>query len=111
MLSAAAAAQNVSYPRLVVTPVLERIFGDHRPGQAQAGAPLQLPDPLRDVVQVDHRDALESGWVRAAELGEPVVVRAKDGGHQGGVRHLEVKQPLRGIEDFTGHPVERHVLA
>src|SRR6202022_352514 len=26
-----------------------------------------------DVVQVDHRDALEPGGIRAAELGEPVV--------------------------------------
>jgi hypothetical protein len=43
-------------------------------------------------------------------VGEPVVVRAKDGGHQQRVRHLEVKEPLRGIEDFTGHAVERHVL-
>ena len=43
-------------------------------------------------------------------VGEPVVVRAKDGRHQQRVRHLEVKQPLAGIEDFTGHPIERHVL-
>jgi len=28
----------------------------------------------------------------------------KDGGHQQRVRHLEVKEPLRRIEDFTGHP-------
>jgi hypothetical protein len=52
----------------------------------------------------------KSGGIRAAEVGEPVVVRAKDGGHQRRVRHLEVKEPLRGIEDFTGHPIERHVL-
>jgi hypothetical protein len=39
-----------------------------------------------------------------------LVVRAKYGGHQRRVRHLEVKEPLRGIEDFTGHPVELHVL-
>ena len=43
-------------------------------------------------------------------VGEPIVGRSKDGGHQRRVRHLEVKEPLRGIEDFTGHPVERHVL-
>jgi hypothetical protein len=30
----------------------------------------------------------------------------KDGGHQRRVGHLEVKEPLRGIEDFAGHPVE-----
>jgi hypothetical protein len=95
---------------LVVAPVLERILGDHRAGQAQAGGALQLLDPVLDVVQVDHRDALESGGIRAAEVGEPVVVRAKDGGHQLRVRHLEVKEPLRGIEDFTGHPIELHVL-
>jgi hypothetical protein len=53
---------------------------------------------------------LSSGGIRAAEVGEPVVVRAKDGGHQQRVRQLEVKEPLRGIEDLTGHPVERHVL-
>jgi hypothetical protein len=43
-------------------------------------------------------------------VGEPVVVRAKDGGHQQRVRDLEVKEALRGIEDFAGHPIERHVL-
>ena len=80
------------------------------PAEAQAGGALQLPDPVLDVVQVDHRDALEPGGIGAAELGEPVVVGAKDRGHQRRVRHLEVKQPLRGIEDFAGHPVERHVL-
>ena len=58
------------------------LFRDHRAGQAQAGGALQLLDPVRDVVQVDHRDALQSDGIRAAELGEPVVVRAKDGGHQ-----------------------------
>ena len=67
---------------LVVAPVLERILGDHRAGQAQAGGALQLPDAVLDVVQVDHRDALEPGGIGAAELGEPVVVGAEDGGHQ-----------------------------
>jgi hypothetical protein len=95
---------------LVVAPVLGRILGDHRAGEAQAGGTLQLIDPVLDVVQVDHRDALQAGGIGAAELGEPVVVRAKDGGHQQRVRHLEVKEPLRGIENLTGHPVERHVL-
>jgi hypothetical protein len=90
--------------------VLEWILGDHRAGEAQAGGALQLPDPVLDVVQVDHRDALQSGGIRAAELGEPVVAGAKDGGHQQRVGHPEVKEPLRGIEDFTGHPIERHVL-
>ena len=53
---------------------------------------------------------LRRGGIRAAELGEPVIVGAKDGGHQQRVRHLKVKEPLRGMEDFTGHPIERHVL-
>ena len=44
----------------------------------------------------DGGDALESGGIRAAELREPVVVRAKDGGHQRRVRHLEVKCPCEG---------------
>ena len=95
---------------LVVAPVLERILGDHRAGEAQAGGALQLLDPVLDVVQVDHRDTLKAGGIGAAELGEPVVVGAKYGGHQRRVRHLEVKQPLRGIDDFAGHPIERHVL-
>jgi hypothetical protein len=56
---------------LVVAPVFERILGDHRAREAQAGGALQLLDPVLDVVQVDHRDALEGG-IRAAELGEPV---------------------------------------
>jgi hypothetical protein len=50
-----------------------------------------------------------AGSVRQ-NFGEPVVVRAKDGGHQQRVRHLEVKEPLRRIEDFARHPIERHVL-
>ena len=37
--------------------------------ETQAGGTFQLLDPVRDVVQVDHRDALGSGWIRAAELG------------------------------------------
>jgi len=80
------------------------------PEKAQAGGALQFLDPVPDVVQVDHRDALQSGGIGAAELGEPVVVRAKDRGHQLRVRHLEVKEPLARIENLTGHPVERHVL-
>jgi hypothetical protein len=50
------------------------------PARAQARGALQFPDPVLDVVEVDHRDALQSGGIRAAELGEPVVVRAKDDG-------------------------------
>jgi hypothetical protein len=52
---------------LVVAPVLERILGDHRAGEAQAGGALQLLDPVPDVVQVDHRDALESGGIRSSD--------------------------------------------
>ena len=37
---------------LVVEPVLERILGDHRAREAQAGGALQLLDPVRDVVEV-----------------------------------------------------------
>ncbi len=91
---------------LVVAPVLGWILGDHCAREAQSGNAFQLLDRVRDVVQVDHRDALQSGGIGAAELGEPVVVRAKDRGHQQRVRHLEVEEPLRGIEDFTGHPIE-----
>jgi hypothetical protein len=43
-------------------------------------------------------------------VGEPVVVGAKDGGHQRRVRHLEVKEPLRRIKDLAGHSIERHVI-
>ena len=95
---------------MVVAPVFERILGDHRAGQAQPGGSLQLLDAVLDVVQVDHRDAFEAGGIGAAEIGEPVVVRAKYRGHQRRVRHPEVKQALRGIDDFAGDPIELHVL-
>jgi hypothetical protein len=49
-----------------VAPALERILGDHRAGEAQAGGALQLLGRVRDVVQVDHRDALQSGGIGAA---------------------------------------------
>jgi hypothetical protein len=55
--------------------------GDHRAREAQAGGEFQLLDPALDVVHVDHRDALEPGGIDAAEFGEPVIVRAKDGDH------------------------------
>ena len=61
--SAAAAAQNGLVFGLIVAPVLERILRDHRSGQAKTGSPLQLPDRVRDVVKVDHRDALEAGGI------------------------------------------------
>jgi hypothetical protein len=43
-------------------------------------------------------------------VGEPIVGRSKDGGHQRRARQFEVKEPLPGIEDLTGQPIERHVL-
>ena len=87
---------DLSQSRKILAEILEGVPEDE---QARPG-----------VVQADHRDALEAGGIGAAEVGEPVVVGAKDGGYQRRVRHLEVKEPLRGIEDFTGHPIERHVL-
>jgi hypothetical protein len=57
--------------------MLEWIFGDHCAGQAQASGAFQLPDPVLDVVEVDHRDALEPRGIGAAELGEPVPERRR----------------------------------
>ena len=66
--------------------------------EAMAGA-LQLTEPVLDVVEVDHRDALETGGIGAAApdgrpagvpgVGEPVVVGAKDCRHQQRVRHFK----------------------
>ncbi len=95
---------------LVVAPVLSWILRDHRAREAQAGGALQLLDPVLDIVEIDHCDALEAEGISAAELREPLVVGAKDGGHQHRVRHLEVKEPLARVEDFARHPIERHVL-
>jgi hypothetical protein len=67
------------------------------------------PDTLLDVVHVDHGDALEPGPIRAAEVGEPAVVRAEDGRHERRVGHLEVEQPLRWIQHLAGRSVEPHV--
>jgi len=47
---------------------------------------------------------------RARTRREPVIVRAKDRGYQQQVRDLEVKEPLRGIEDLARRSIERHVL-
>ena len=94
---------------LIVAPVLERVLGDHRAGEASPGGALQLLRALPDIVQADHRDALEPGRVGAAEVGEPVVVRAEDRGHERGVGHLEVEETLRRVEHLAGHPVEAHV--
>ena len=79
---------------LVAAPMLKWILADHRAREAQAGGALQLLDLVLEVVQVDWRDALQSGGIGAAEVGEPVVVRAKGGGHQQRVRRLEVTKPL-----------------
>ncbi len=77
-----------------------------RPRRAARSSSLM---PSLDVVQVDHGDALEPGGIGAAELGEPVVVGAEDGGHQRGVGHPEVEEALRGVEHLAGHAVEPHV--
>jgi len=94
---------------LIVAPVLERVLRDHRSGEASPRGPLQLFRALLDIVQVDHGDALEPARVRAAEVGEPVVVRPEDRGHEGGVGHLEVEEALRRVEHLSGHPIETHV--
>src|SRR6266545_2683343 len=94
---------------LVVASVLEGKLADHRAGEAQARGPLQLRDAVTDVVEIDHRDALEPGGIRAAELGEPVVVRAEDRGHQPGILHPEIEQALRRVQHLARHPVEPHV--
>jgi hypothetical protein len=71
----------------------------HRAGETEAGGALQLTEPVLDVVEVDHRDALETGGIGAAApdgrpagvpgVGEPVVVGAKDCRHQQRVRHFK----------------------
>ncbi len=94
---------------LVVAPVLERIFRDHRAGEAEPGGPLELADAVPDIVQVDHGDALESARIAATELREPVVVGAEDRRHQRRVGHPEVEEPLRRVQHLTGHAVEPHV--
>jgi hypothetical protein len=109
MPSASAAAQNGLVLGLVVAPVLQRVLGDHRARQTQARGALELADAVLDVVQIDHRDALEPRAVGGAEVGEPVVVGAEDRRHQRGVRHPEVEEALGGIEHFARHAVEPHV--
>jgi hypothetical protein len=49
-----------------------------------------------------------AGSVRQNSASQSLYARKM--GHQQRVRHLEVKEPLRGIEDFAGHPIELHVL-
>ena len=44
-----------------------------------------------------------AGSVRQNSASQSLYAR-KDRGHQPRVRHLEVKEPLRGIEDFTPKP-------
>ena len=95
--------------RLVVASLLGRVFRDHRPGKAHLGGALQLLDAVGDVVEVDHGDAFEPRRIRAAELGEPLVVGAKDRGQERGIRHLEVEQALRRIQHLARDPVELHV--
>ena len=102
--------RRVAVCRLIVAPILERVLGDHRAGEAEVGGALQFLDPLLYVVQVDHRDAFQPGGIGAAELGKPVVIGTKDGGHQRRIRQPVIEQPLRGVEDFAGHSVEHHVL-
>ena len=53
------------------------------PARPRRAAPLQLPDAVADVVQVDHRRCpLSRARIPAAEVGEPVVVRPEDRGHR-----------------------------
>src|SRR5215467_3539798 len=50
-----------------------------------------------------------SGYHGTEELGEPIVVRAKDRGHQRRILHPEVEQALRRVEDLACDSVEPHV--
>jgi hypothetical protein len=66
-------------------------------------------DALLDVVQVDHGDALQARAIRGAEIGQPVVVGAKDRRHQRSIRDAEIEESLRGVEHLARDPVEPHV--
>ena len=87
---------------LVLSTVNERRLG-------RAGRALQFFDPFLDIVQIDHRDALESGRISAAELGEPVVVDA-----QHLERRLGIVQPAaraqHAVQDLGLHAVAVLVL-
>ena len=65
---------------------------------------------LLHIVHVDHGDALEALGLRAAELGEPVVVSSENLRQQRSVRHAVQQQTDRGIDDTHVHPIGIHIL-
>ena len=79
---------------------------DQRPAEAHPTASLQLGGGVVDVVDVDHRHALEAARVLGAELGQPVVVGLHRDGDDVADRHPEQHQPLARVQDRTPHAVE-----
>ena len=49
--------------------LLQRVDRDHCAAQPQLSAALQLPDTLRDIVNIQHGDALDPLREGLAELG------------------------------------------
>ena len=82
-----------------------RRHGDQRAGEPEVAAADQLAGGVVDVVDVDHRDALEAAVVLAAELGEPVVVGLHRRAHDFGVGHRVQHEALARIDHRTPHAV------
>src|SRR6516162_8289724 len=68
-------------------------------------AALELLAGLVDIVDVEHRDALEALRIGLAEIGDPVVVNAADFGQQLGVQLAVPKEALARLQAGTPHAV------
>ena len=91
--------------RVPIRPVGQRRDRDERADQPEPGAALELVRGLLDVVDVEHRDALEAVGKRLAEVGDPVVVAAADGREQLAIRDAVPEEALARLQARAPHAV------
>src|SRR5215510_3589284 len=91
--------------RMAIRPVGQRRDRDERADQPQPRAALELLRGFLDVVDVEHRDALEAVGERLAELGDPIVVGVADRGEQLAVGDAVPEETLARLQARAPHAV------
>src|SRR5262249_7274726 len=91
-------------PELVVDGIAIGPLGQWRDGnegtdKAELLDPFELAAALVDVVEIEHRDALEARRIGLAEIGDPVVVDAADLRQERAVRHAVPEEALARLQN------------
>jgi hypothetical protein len=94
----------------MIVSVLQGAQGDESPRQAQLRRPLEFPDGVLHVVDIQHGNALEPLRVGLTEVRQPVIIGAEDRREQGAIGNAIRGQGLRRVEHTAGHRIPIHIL-